>query len=159
MHVIDSRVLDGESSCTKQWDFRDPSILADFLIAKCVSDLNSANIENLKADTEGPRPSIFSVDLYRFDIDLDARRASSVRSLMMDQWSAFALSEEIDLFKETVGVETPLLQILSHLMERNDFLKTRSKASPVNVPSISFDPLCAPIQVGCKAEVCFISTK
>lgn len=148
MHVIDSRVLDGESSCTKQWDFRDPSVLADFLIAKCVSDLNSANIENLRAGTEGPRPSIFSVDLYRFDIDLDAGRASSVRSLMMDQWSAFALSEEINLFKETVGVEASLLPILSHLTERYAFHAGES-----------FDSMVAPLQDGCKAEVFFLSTK
>ena len=105
MHVIDSRVLDGESSFSKKWDFRDPSVLAEFLIAKCASNLNSANIENLSAGAEGPRSSIFSVELYRFDIDPGVERSSSVRSLMMGHWSALALSEGIDLFKEPEVVD------------------------------------------------------
>ena len=135
VHVIDSRVLDGESSCAKKWEFRDPSVLAEFLIAKCVSDLNSANIENLRAGSEGPRPSIFSVELYRFDIDPDVGRSNSVRSVMLNHWGAFGLSEGIDLLKES-----------------EDFNDTSVFKSSYH-PTRRADDLVFLIQEGCKAEV------
>jgi len=121
VHVIDSRVLDGESSCSKTWGFRDPSVFAKFLNAKCVSDLNSANIENLRAGAEGPRPSIFSVELYRFDIDPTAERSNSVRSVMLSHWGAFALSEGIDLLKEPEDLHATLVsKSINHLLRRRD---------------------------------------
>ena len=113
MHVIDSRVLVGDSSFTKQWNIKDPAVLVDFLLGKCASGLNESHFEQLKGELPNgmTRPSIFSIDCYRFQeslVDTEGDRVAMIRN-----WKEFVLSENVDLF-----TDQPPVHISFNISER-----------------------------------------